>query len=65
MEKTEARYLNTFIFNVFVFCQIFNEYNARVIGDALNVFFDLHKAPMFLAISVFSSGAQVCLRAAA
>lgn len=42
----------TIIFNVFVFCQIFNEYNARSISNDPNVFRGLQRNPIFLMISV-------------
>lgn len=42
----------TIIFNVFVFCQIFNEYNARSIDNDPNVFKGLHRNPLFLMISL-------------
>ncbi|XP_078438392.1 calcium-transporting ATPase 5, plasma membrane-type-like [Wolffia australiana] len=40
---------NTFIFNTFVFCQIFNEFNARK-PDELNVFPGITKNYLFMGI---------------
>ena len=40
----------TIIFNAFVFCQLFNEFNARSVGDNWNVYTDIHKNPIFLLI---------------
>ncbi|KAG0463170.1 hypothetical protein HPP92_021646 [Vanilla planifolia] len=40
---------NTFIFNTFVFCQIFNEFNARK-PDEMNVFKGVTKNHLFMAI---------------
>ena len=51
----------TIIFNTFVFCQIFNEFNARSIGDDLNVFKGLYRNPIFLAIILFTISAQYLL----
>ncbi|CAN6999936.1 unnamed protein product [Brassica rapa subsp. trilocularis] len=40
---------NTMIFNAFVMCQIFNEFNARK-PDEMNVFSGVSKNPLFIAI---------------
>jgi len=48
----------TIIFNTFVFCQIFNEVNARSIGDFANVFEGLFSNVMFLAVLLFTVGSQ-------
>lgn len=49
----------TIVFNTFVFCQVFNEINARSIDDNLDVFSGLMKNPIFLVIILFTSVAQV------
>ncbi|CAI7843233.1 unnamed protein product [Closterium sp. NIES-54] len=49
---------NTMIFNSFVFCQLFNEVNARK-PDKLNIFEGLHKNPLFILVLVVSLGFQV------
>lgn len=51
----------TIVFNVFVYCQIFNEFNARSIGHDVNVFKGLGKNVIFLCIFVFTNIAQYCL----
>lgn len=48
----------TVIFNAFVFCQVFNELNARSIGDDMNVFKGLHKNLLFIGIIIFTVVAQ-------
>jgi Ca2+-transporting ATPase len=48
----------TIIFNTFVLCQVFNEINARSIGDELNVFQGLFSNPVFLQIILFTVVAQ-------
>jgi hypothetical protein len=48
----------TIVFNTFVFCQIFNEINARNIGNEMNVFRGLVANPIFMAIIIFTVIAQ-------
>eukprot|EP00934_Nitzschia_sp_Nitz4_P002432 Nitzschia sp. Nitz4//scaffold54_size114964//15830//19032//NITZ4_003837-RA/size114964-augustus-gene-0.15-mRNA-1//-1//CDS//3329554309//2427//frame0 len=48
----------TIIFNAFVFCQVFNEFNAREIGDYFDPFNSLGKSPMFLLVIAFTVLAQ-------
>jgi P-type Ca2+ transporter type 2C len=48
----------TIIFNAFVFCQVFNEFNAREIGDVFDPFNKLGKSPMFLLVIGFTCLAQ-------
>jgi len=49
----------TIIFNFFVFAQVFNELNARQIGDDWNVLKGLGSNTMFLAVVAFTVLAQV------
>lgn len=51
----------TIVFNAFVFCQIFNELNARSIGDEMDVFKGLAANPLFLAIMAFTVAMQYVL----
>lgn len=48
----------TIVFNAFVFCQVFNEINARSIGNDPNVFRGLAQNPLFIAILMFTVVAQ-------
>jgi magnesium-transporting ATPase (P-type) len=48
----------TIIFNAFVFCQVFNEFNAREIGDRFDPIRSLSESPMFLLVIFFTVGAQ-------
>lgn len=57
--EAESREHLTIIFNTFVFCQVFNELNARSIGDDINVFLNLHRNVLFLGILLFTAVAQV------
>jgi Ca2+-transporting ATPase len=44
----------TIVFNAFVFCQIFNEFNAREIGDVFDPIGALGKSPMFSLVIIFT-----------
>lgn len=48
----------TIIFNAFVFCQVFNEFNAREIGDRFDPVGALGRSPMFLTVIAFTVLAQ-------
>lgn len=48
----------TILFNAFVFCQVFNEFNAREIGDRFDPMGALGKSPMFLLVIAFTVLAQ-------
>jgi calcium-translocating P-type ATPase len=48
----------TIIFNAFVFLQVFNEFNAREIGDRFNPLRSIHESPMFLMVIVFTVVSQ-------
>jgi magnesium-transporting ATPase (P-type) len=52
---------STIIFNSFIFAQLFNEYNARVLGDKLNAFEGIETNPIFIGVTVFSIGCQIFL----
>ena len=52
---------STIIFNTFIWCQVFNEYNARKIGNEFNAFEGIEKNIMFLYVSIFTVGAQIFL----
>ena len=51
----------TIIFNAFIFCQVFNEYTARKIGDEWNMFDGVLGNYIFFLVSVFTVGAQIFL----
>ncbi|KAJ6847310.1 calcium-transporting ATPase 8, plasma membrane-type-like [Iris pallida] len=46
---TKRKIQNTFIFNTFVLCQVFNEFNARK-PDELNVFRGVTRNRLFMGI---------------
>ncbi|KAK8633875.1 hypothetical protein V6N13_014710 [Hibiscus sabdariffa] len=51
---------NTLIFNTFVFCQVFNEFNARKL-EKKNIFQGLHKNRLFLGIIAITIILQVVM----
>ena len=53
-----SRHHFSIIFNAFVFCQVFNEFNAREIGDVFDPTKSLSQSPMFLMVIVFTVIAQ-------
>ncbi|GFY96193.1 autoinhibited Ca2+-ATPase 11 [Actinidia rufa] len=52
--------LNTFIFNTFVFCQVFNEINSRDI-EKINVFRGMLSSWIFIAVMVSTVAFQVII----
>lgn len=61
VEELNRLYLNTLIFNVFVWCQLFNQFNARRLDRHLNIFHNMHKNIWFLLIALIEIGAQVLI----
>jgi len=51
----------TVIFNVFVFCQVFNEINARKVTNEMNVFKGIFTNPLFCCILSFIVIVQVLI----
>jgi magnesium-transporting ATPase (P-type) len=51
----------TLVFNTFVFCQIFNEMNARSIGSSMDIFKGVFGNPFFCIIIVFTCGMQYAM----
>jgi magnesium-transporting ATPase (P-type) len=49
---------STYVFNAFVFCQLFNEFNARSIASDVDVFSGLESNPVFQGVIVFSVALQ-------
>eukprot|EP01132_Coremiostelium_polycephalum_P003264 gene3264-4087_t len=52
---------HTIIFNTFVFCQIFNEFNSRVLTNDLNVFKGIHKSYVFMLVIIGTILIQIIL----
>ncbi|TWU74252.1 hypothetical protein ED733_004458 [Metarhizium rileyi] len=51
----------TFVFNTFVWMQLFNLYNNRRLDNKLNVFEGLHKNPYFMAVNLIIIAGQVLI----
>jgi Ca2+-transporting ATPase len=51
----------TLVFNIFVFCQIFNMFNARKINNELNIFQNIRKSWIFLFIFFICIISQVII----
>ncbi|KAJ3308050.1 plasma membrane calcium [Blyttiomyces sp. JEL0837] len=51
----------TIVFNAFVFCQVFNEINCRVIGNKLNIFKGIMKNHIFLGIAIGTVITQIII----
>ena len=49
------------IFNTFVFCQVFNEYNSKSIHSEWNVFSSITHNPIFLSVTFLTCFLQVIL----
>ncbi|GAM26334.1 hypothetical protein SAMD00019534_095090 [Acytostelium subglobosum LB1] len=49
----------TMIFNTFVFLQLFNEINSRVLGNSLNIFKHIFNNPLFIIIWFVTIGIQI------
>lgn len=55
MQLLTRPFCSTLVFNAFVFCQVFNQLNARKLGRDLNVLTDIHKNMWFLTIFAISA----------
>ncbi|KAF4122199.1 P-type Ca2+ transporter type 2C [Geosmithia morbida] len=53
--------LDTIIFNMFVWMQIFNQFNNRRLDNKLNILEGVHRNFFFMGISVLMVGLQVCI----
>lgn len=57
----EKLQLDTIIFNVFVWMQIFNELNCRRLDNKLNIFVGVHRNWFFIAINAIMIGLQIAI----
>jgi len=55
----QSRLHHTLSFNVFVFCQIFNELNSRRVGNENDIFKGISRNPMFIGIAIATVLVQV------
>ncbi|KAF9174237.1 hypothetical protein BGX21_000747 [Mortierella sp. AD011] len=61
MTREHTLTLHTMIFNVFVFLQVFNEFNCRRIDGVLNVFRNIKNDVIFIMVQVFVVVGQVVI----
>jgi hypothetical protein len=54
-------YHGSIIFNAFIFCQIFNEYNSRRLFDEKNMFEGVFTNYIFILVTLISIGCQIFL----
>ncbi|KAG2392937.1 hypothetical protein C9374_009514 [Naegleria lovaniensis] len=59
ISMTQVSY--TIVFNAFVFCQIFNQFNCRRINNEWNLFKSIHKSLMFVGLFALTVSFQVLL----
>ena len=57
--EPHSRLHHTLSFNVFVFCQIFNEFNSRRVGNENDIFAGLLNNPMFVSIAIITVIVQI------
>ncbi|KAF1921352.1 hypothetical protein BDU57DRAFT_584509 [Ampelomyces quisqualis] len=53
--------MRSMIFNMFVWLQIFNQYNNRRLDNKLNIFVGIHKNYYFIAMNVIMVSAQILI----
>lgn len=53
--------LSTIIFNVFIFCQLANEFSSRNLGNDINFFHGLRQNTLFVSIIIFSVVVQIII----
>jgi Ca2+-transporting ATPase len=61
LEETQAEAVSTFVFNTFVFMQVFNLINARVAGQDMSVLDGIVTNPYFIVIFILIAIIQVIL----
>lgn len=61
IREFEAKRLNTLVFNVFVWLQIFNELNNRRLDNRLNIFEGLTRNWFFIVINGIMIGGQILI----
>lgn len=59
--ESEKLQLDTIIFNMFVWMQIFNELNCRRLDNKFNVFVGVHRNWFFIVINLIMIGLQVTI----
>lgn len=57
----QEKEMRSIIFNVFVWLQIFNQYNNRRLDNKLNIFVNIHRNYYFIGLNCIMVGAQVAI----
>ncbi|KAJ1679147.1 plasma membrane calcium, partial [Spiromyces aspiralis] len=57
----DVQTVRTLVFNTFVWMQLFNEFNSRALGNAVNVFYNITRNKIFIVVVVFSGVVQVLI----
>jgi len=60
-QRHNATLLQTFVFNAFVFCQIFNSINCRRLDNHLNIFSGVLKNYYFMGITLLEIAIQILI----
>lgn len=53
--------MRSMIFNMFVWLQIFNQYNNRRLDNKLNIFVNIHRNYYFIGLNIIMVGAQIAI----
>lgn len=53
--------MRSMIFNMFVWLQIFNQYNNRRLDNKLNIFINIHKNYYFIGLNIIMVGCQIAI----
>jgi Ca2+-transporting ATPase len=61
LEKEHDRIVQTLVFNIFVFAQIFNSINSRRLDNRLNIFEGIHRNYYFMIITLIEIGIQILI----
>jgi Ca2+-transporting ATPase len=59
--ETHLQQLQTLVFNVYMFMQVFNQINCRRVDNRFNIFEGVHKNPWFIGVQAITIGGQVII----
>jgi Ca2+-transporting ATPase len=51
----------TMLFQIFVFMQVFNQLNARILTEGFNIFEGIHRNWLFTAVMLVTFGVQMAM----
>ncbi|KAH7310594.1 hypothetical protein B0I35DRAFT_357918 [Stachybotrys elegans] len=58
---SHSEQLQTLVFNVYMFMQVFNQLNCRRVDNRFNIFEGIHRNPWFLGVQVITIGGQAAI----